>query len=318
MGSVTRGLAVEAKKVLRTLVFTLLTLAVLAALLWFGDVHRVLAEIGRFQLIYLLWFVLVLIAHEAVRGLLWYLLVQVLAPRVPLRTRLFAFAAGEAIRFLPTGTYVQNYVMQRSQKEDFGHSSAATTTVVVAEIVAGLLGVVVLGVGIWSGGLRIGIVVVAALVPAAVWAVRRVPHVAHVPRRLLRYRRVRQVIEEIRRFRIGAAELAHPRIIAVTLLLSILYVGLAGVDLYLVIVALGIGGISLWQAIAVSCFGLAFYVVLGSLEAADVGVLIGLGVSKSAAVSAILVNRALSIGATAILALVVMAVLFDEWRAVIR
>ena len=314
----TRGLAVEAKKVLRTLIFALLTLAVLAALLWFGDLHRVLAEIGRFQPIYLLWFVLVLIAHEAVRGLLWYLLVQVLAPRVPLRTRLFAFAAGEAIRFLPTGTYVQNYVMQRSQKEDFGHSSAATTTVVVAEIVAGLLGVVVLGVGIWSGGLRIGIVVVAALVPAVIWVVRRVPHVAHVPRRLLRYKRVRQAIEEIGRFRAGAAELAHPRIIAVTGLLSILYVALAGVDLYLVIVALGIGGVSLWQAIAVSCFGLAFYVVLGSLEAADVGVLIGLGVSKSAAVSAILVNRALSIGATAILALVVMAVLFDEWRAVIR
>ena len=110
-----RGLVVEARKALRTLLFALLTLAVLAALLWFGDVHKVAALIGHFQRGYLLPFVLVLIAHEAVRGLLWYYLLGRLTPRVPLRSAIFAFAAGEAIRFLPTGTYVQNYVLQRSR-----------------------------------------------------------------------------------------------------------------------------------------------------------------------------------------------------------
>src|SRR5437867_1499072 len=99
------------KKTLNTLIFSLLALAVLAALLWFGDVNRVIAVIDRFQRIYFLWFGLLLLAHEGVRGALWVFLLRSLAIRVPLRTQVFAFAAGETAKFVPTGAYFQNYLL---------------------------------------------------------------------------------------------------------------------------------------------------------------------------------------------------------------
>jgi hypothetical protein len=69
--------------------------------------------------------------------------------------------------------------------------------------------------------------------------------------------------------------------------------------------------------LAAYCFGLAFYLILGSLEAATVGAFVVMGVSKSAAVTTIVINRGLTLGGTLVLALVAMALLFDELPAVL-
>jgi hypothetical protein len=125
-----------------------------------------------------------------------------------------------------------------------------------------------------------------------------------------------KALEGFRRFRAGTTVLMQPRIAAVILLLCTLYVVLDGAGLYIIVRALGIGGITFWQALAVRCFGLAFYIILGSLEAASVGAFIGLGLGKSAAVSVILVNRVLSIAVINIAAVLVLGFLRDEWRSV--
>jgi hypothetical protein len=122
---------------------------------------------------------------------------------------------------------------------------------------------------------------------------------------------------EFRRFRQAAAALLHPRIVGITLLLSSAYVITAGATLYIVFPAIGIGGVSFGQALAAYCFGLAFYLILGSLEAASVAAFIVVGASKSAAVTAIVINRGLTLGGTLVMALVAMAVLYDEFRAVL-
>ncbi len=296
------------KPVQRTL-FALLALAVIAVLLWFGDVNRVIASIERFRHIYVLWFLLVLLAHEVVRGVLWHLLVRSLSSAVPPRTEIFAFAAGEAAKFVPTGAYVQNYLLHRATGTDFGRSSAATTLMILAEIAVGLVGVVVLGLGAWSTWLRVasGLLCVAAVIGVRRSLAQR--HTWRAPRWVLRHRIVRHVLEEFERSREGAASLAHPRTVGLALLLTALHTLIAGASFYLVLRGLDIVGVTFWQAVAVTCFGLAFYVVLGSLEAAEVGALIGIGVSKSAAVSAMLVTRGLGIGGTVALALITMAVL---------
>jgi uncharacterized membrane protein YbhN (UPF0104 family) len=133
---------------------------------------------------------------------------------------------------------------------------------------------------------------------------------------MTRHKYLRNALEEFRRFRAGTAELANPPILGLTFLLSTVYMLLGGASLYLVIRALGIHGVSFGDAVAVNCFGLAFYMVLGSLEAADVGALIGFGVGKGAAVSAILVNRAFNIAGTVVIGIIVMIYLRDQWHAV--
>ncbi len=312
---VTRSLLTS---LLRRLLVVLVTVAVLGALLWYGDLHKVLILVGQFRPIYILWFVFLMTAHEILRGVLWVILLQALGIRVPVRTQVFAFAAGEAVKFIPTGAYLQNYLLQRSTGTDFGESSSVTTVMILAEISSAGVGVVVLGVGDWSFWLRVSIGIVGlvfVLLGRAFLLARRVPP---APAWMLRNRRARSLLEALAHFRLGAASLVQPPVVRLTLVLSLLYVLLAGSALYIVILGLGITGVSFWQAVGVSCFGLAFYVVLGSLEAADVGVLVGLGVSKTAAVTAIFVNRGLGIGLTACLAGVTMLVLHEEWQGLRR
>jgi hypothetical protein len=302
------------KRAARGLVATLFVVIVLAALLWFGDAHKVLTLIGKFRRVYLIWFMILLAGYEVVRGLLWQLLLGTLIVRVPARTLAFAFAGGEAAKFIPTGAYLQNYILLRVADTDFVCSSAATTWMILAEIIVALIGVVVFGVGVWSGPLRVAIAVVLV---AIFWAGRA--YLTRTPKSHRSGRRVRNGIlyrlyEAIGRFREGATTLSQPWIVGLTLLLTAAYVMLAGAGLYMVVRGLGISDVSLWQATAVSCFGLAFYVILGSLEAAEVGAFIGIGMNKSDAVSAILVTRGLSVGGTLVMALLVLALLRDEWR----
>jgi hypothetical protein len=305
---------VTTKRAARTLLATLLVAIVLAALLWFGDIHKVLTLIGRFRRVYLIWFMLLLAAYEVVRGLLWHVLMGTLIARAPAPMLTFAFAGGEAAKFVPTGTYLQNYLLQRYAGIDFVASSAATTWMILSEIVVALLGVVVFGVGGWSAPLRLAIAIILA---AIIWATR--VYLIRTPTSRgagwqSRNPILRRMHDAIRRFREGANMISQPWIVGITVLLTAVYVILAGAGLYAVVRGLGITDVSFWQATGVSCFGLAFYVILGSLEAAEVGAFIGIGVNKSDAVSAILVTRGLSVGGTLVMALLVLAALRNQWR----
>ena len=302
------------KKPFRSALLTLVALGVIAALLWFGDFHKIVALTDRFKRIYIVWFFILILAHEVVRCVLWLILVQRLAIRATVRTQIFAFAAGEAAKFLPTGAYLQNYLLQRLTGSDFGESSAATTVIIVGEIAAALLGVAVIGVGAWSLGLRLAIIVLGVVAVVLLRNYLTAPPAAQAPRWMRQRKLLASLFEELRRFRAGAELLTHPRTIAITLALSMLYVLISGASLYLVVLGLDIGSVSFFQAVAVNCFGLAFYVVLGSLEAADVGVLIGIGLSKSAAVTVILINRGLNIGFTIAIAAIVLVALRSEWH----
>src|SRR5919198_83724 len=73
------GLAARMKKSLRVVLLFLLSLAVIGALLWFGDIKKVGTLIEHFQRIYFLWFLLLMLAHEALRTALWVYLLRALA-----------------------------------------------------------------------------------------------------------------------------------------------------------------------------------------------------------------------------------------------
>jgi uncharacterized membrane protein YbhN (UPF0104 family) len=305
------------KKPLRVVLLFLLSLAVIGGLLWFGDIKTVGKLIEHFQRIYFLWFLLLMVAHEALRAALWVYLLRALCIDAPLRTAVFAFAAGEAAKFLPTGAYFQNYLLQRSRDVDFGRSSAATTYIILSEIVAALALLAIIGLGPWSIWLRPLILAGVPLLALMAWGLAQLHAHPRTPRWVKEHRILCKALVEFRRFRQAAAALLHPRIVGITLLLSSAYVITAGATLYIVFPAIGIGGVSFGQALAAYCFGLAFYLILGSLEAASVAAFIVVGASKSAAVTAIVINRGLTLGGTLVMALVAMAVLYDEFRAVL-
>jgi len=99
----------------KVLIPLILSVALIVALLAFADVKKVIALIEGFQKIYLLWFLLLMVAYEIVRGTQWYFLLRALDIRVPVRTQIFAFAGGEVTKSMPIGNYFQNYLLQQSK-----------------------------------------------------------------------------------------------------------------------------------------------------------------------------------------------------------
>src|ERR687888_436544 len=307
----------------RVLVLAVLGASLLAILLAFGDVKKVVGLMMRFQHLDLLYILLVLVAYEAVQGLQWHTLLKALGIRVPLRAQAFAYLVSQPTRVLPVGNFVENYLLQRAEGTDFGLSSAATLLSVLIEVGVALLGLVILGLGPWGWLRPLIIIGLAVFVPTA-WAVHLLHYRGRLPAWVTRHRRARAVLDEVRPFRVGAAALGHPRVLARGGLLGALYLILGGSALYLVLRGLGIDSVSWWQVLAVYFFTLAVALIvplpvdIGVDEVGGVAALLVIGVDPPAAVGAMLLLRMLSIGTALAIALATIVVVRDEFRALLR
>lgn len=314
----------------RSLLSIILGALLLAGLLAFGDVKRALKLMESFQLVYLLYFLLLMALYEALRCTLWHRLLCALEIRVPLGEQVLTFLIGEVTKILPIGNYVPDYLLQHFEGTDFGLASAATTLIVLIEVAVSLMGVVVLGVDGWTW-LRPLIVIGVAVFAVLLWATARWERAPqHAERQRWRDRlggllarpQARFVVEEVRQFVHGSAALLRVRVLIVALALGVVYLVAGGAMLYVVVLGLGIHGISFAQTLSAYFFSLAFALIvpipvdIGVTEASGTGVFLALGVSKSAAVSVMLLNRVLSVGAALALALLTASVLRAEMRTV--
>lgn len=315
------------KKLLRPriLVPVLLSVAILAALVvLFTDPKKLVALMEGFLKIDLLYFLLLMVGYEVVRGVQWHYLLTAMGIHVPIRTQIFVFAAGEITKSLPIGNYFQNYLLQQSKGTDFGRSSAATTVIILTEVAVSLLGVIILGLGTWTGWLRPLIVIGVAAFLLLAWAYHRWHRSGRAPRWMRQHKAMRKVIEEFKQFREGAVDLFHPRIIVIETLFSAAYLMIAGAALFIVVRGLDIGTVTFWQVLSVYFFSLAFSLIfplpvdIGVIEVSAVGAFLAVGVSKNSAVGAVLINRVLSIGSAFAIALIVLIVLHGEFRAALR
>jgi uncharacterized membrane protein YbhN (UPF0104 family) len=120
-------------------------------------------------------------------------------------------------------------------------------------------------------------------------------------------------------------------VLAIAVPLGALYLALGGLLLYVVSRGLsesqpntGLGNISVFDAIAAYFFSLAFALIfplpidIGTTEVSGTGVFLAEGAPKFAAVSVMLINRVLSIGAAIAIAAVSMIFLRDELRLALQ
>src|SRR5207248_9431701 len=285
--------------------------------LTFGTVRKVIALLSTFQLAYVLYMLLLLVAYEAVQCIQWHVLLRALGIRVPLRAQAFAYLVGEPTRVLPIGNFFENFFLLRAEGTDFGLSSAATILSVLIEVGVALLGLVILGLDHW-GWLRPLIIIGLAVFGSSTWLVYKHHHAGTLPSWLTLHQSVRTALDEAKQLRTGAAVLVHPRVLARGALLGALYLVLASSVLYLVLRGLGIDSVSWWQVLTVYLFSLAFALIfplpvdIGVSELGGVGAFLAIGVGKSAAVSAVLLMRVLGLGAAIAIALITMVVMRDE------
>ena len=316
----------EMKKLLhpKVVIPVILSFAVLAGLLFFGNIEQVIRLMEGFAHLYLLWFIILMVVYEVVRGVQWHYLLQSMDIRVPLRAQIFAYAVGEVTKSVPVGNYFQNYVLQEAEGTDFARSSAATTFIILIEVFVSLMGVAIIGLGAWSSWLRPVILIGLPVFGFIAWAA----HAWHVhprtPPWVKEHKSLLQALDAFKKFRAGAAALFRPHVVGIAVLLGAIYVIVGASALYLVVRGLGIGGVSLWQVWAVYFFSLAFSLIvplpmdIGATEISGVGAFLAVAMSKSNAVGAMLVNRALSLGSAIVIALIIMMILHDQFRAALR
>jgi uncharacterized protein (TIRG00374 family) len=308
----------------KILIPAILSLGLLASLFAVADVKKLLHLMEGFQHIYLLYFLLTMIAYEIVRGVQWHYLLTAMDIHVPVRTQIFSFAMGEITKSLPIGNYFQNYVLQQSKGTDFGRSSAATTLIVLTEVAVSLIGVVVLGLGVWTVWVRPLIIIGLLLLAATIWLYGKLHHKHGPPEWATKHELLRKAFDELREFRHGVGDLLHPRILLVQFLIGATYVVIAGSGLYLIVRGIGVDSLSFWQVLSVYFFSLAFGLIfplpvdIGVTELSGVGAFVAVGLDRSPAVGVMLINRVLSIGSAVAIALIVMVVLHDEMRAALR
>jgi uncharacterized protein (TIRG00374 family) len=308
----------------RYIVMAVFAISVVAALLAFGNIHDVLALMATFPHSYLLWFFLLTVGYEIVRGAQWHFLLRSLDITPPLSIQIFAYLTSEVTKLIPIGNYFENYILERAEGTDIGRSSAATTLSVLIEVGVSLVGVVILGLGTWSSWLRPLIVIGLLVFGALAWLLRK-RHLSHgLPSRVMEHPAARLTLEELRRFRQGAADLLDARVIAIATALGVVYLVVAGTGLYLVVLGLGVSGISYGEALAVYFFSLAFSLIfplpvdIGVLELSATGAWLAVGLGRTVAVSIALTFRVLSLASSLLIAVIGMAVLHNGLRRVLR
>ncbi len=308
-------LALKKPKVFIPLV---LGVALIVALISFSDIHKVLRLLSGFQRLYLLYYLLLMIAYEVVRGIQWHYSLTRLKVRAPLSAQILAFALSEVTKVLPIGNYFQNYVLQQAEGTDIGLTSAATTLFILEEVIVSLVGVVILGLGGWTVWLRPLIIVGVAIAVVVIWLLARFHHGGGRPEWVARHKALRKIADEFGHFREGAVDLMRPRPLAVTFACSATYLVIGGAALYVVLEGLGIPNASFTEALAVYFFSLAVALMLpipvdfGVIEISGVGAFVAVGVTRDAAIGAVLANRILSILASIAIAAVVVLILHKE------
>lgn len=313
------------KKLLRSNVLAplILLMALAVALLSFGDPKKLLALIAGFHREDLLYFFLLMIVYEAVRGLQWLVMLRALGVKARLRTQTFAFIGGEVTKSLPIGNYFQNYLLQQSDGTAFGRSSAATTLIIWIEVAVSLVALLFLGPASWPW-LRptiIGGVVVFAL---TAWGIYRWFHSTSAPDWMARQHALSGLMTGIANFREGAAVLMRPRLLLVEALLGAVYLVIGGAGLYVITRGLDITTVTFTQALAIYFVGLAVGLIipipvdLGLTEIGGIGTMLSLGVARSSAVGVVLLNRVLSIVAALLIAVIAFFFLREEFKNVLR
>lgn len=311
------------------LIPTLLSAALLAFLLTIANSGKVIGEIetGVASPASLLPAILLVMIYLVAKLMQWKLYLARLQLRPGWKELLVPYAGGEIGNSLPMGVYIENYLLKGVLGSGIGRSAAATTWMLITEIIICLLALLVIGVPDWpwvrplAGGIIIGLLLVGLFFFKTrfvrEWLRDWEP----------RWRWLRLVRDGMKQFLEGSGELFSWHIFVYGLPLTAIYLGAYATILYMVgNVLIASQGVS-WswhQAAAAFAFSLVIVLLapmlphLGTVEATGLGVLLQFGISRNLAVGSFLVLRLLATGAIIVICALVLLLLHRQTGAVIR
>lgn len=311
----------------KVIVPTLLSAALLAFLLTFANSGEVWGEIvAALPAVVLPVFVLMLI-YLLAKGAQWRLYLGRLGIRPGLRELLVPYAGGELSNSLPMGVYVENYLLKGAYGSGFGRSAAATTWMLITEIITCLFALVVIGVPGWlwvrplAGGLLLGMLLVGLLF----FRTRLVCNL--LDRWQPRHKWAQGAVRGFRQFLEGSGRLFSWHTLVFGLPLTAIYLGAYATALYVIGNTLISPAGHAWswpEAAAAFAFSLVIVLLvpalphLGSVEASGLGVLLAFAVTRNLAVASFLTLRLVATGAIIVVCGLALILLHREVSEVIQ
>ena len=283
----------------RVVVPLVLGVGIIALLLGYANVGRVLQAASTFQPRYFLLILLFTLAYEALRAVQWLLFLRVLNHRKAWRGGLMSFMGGEMAKVLPGGQYFQTYLLRQAHGVPVARSAAATTIIIWLEVAICLVAVLILGMGSWTwvrpaaAALLVGIALLVVVV-------KRRPLSSRLLLASQRRPRLRPVAAWYGGFIGSADSLLCLRALGPAAVLSAAYIAVAALELWAIAAALGLHGIGFTQALVVYAFALGSGLVipvpidLGLTELSGLAALMALGAPQADALTVMLLQRVLS------------------------
>ncbi|HKJ87398.1 MAG TPA: lysylphosphatidylglycerol synthase domain-containing protein, partial [Gammaproteobacteria bacterium] len=244
--------------------------------------------------------------YVVVKGTVLRGLLRGLGYRTRWRGFLLAYAIGELAVTVPSGVYAQNYVLSRLGAAPPGHSSAATTLMILVETITVMVALALLGIPGW-GWVR---PLMGVLVAGHIGAIILVVNSAAVRRwlRSFRGRLVGPLAHGVLGMITGVRQLGTFRQLFPATVLTSLYLSFLGVGLLVIAHATGLSGLTLVQALSIYFVALWVTLLVGSIltqlgviEAMALGAAQAYGFGLEEALAAILGFRVVWIGSVWIL-----------------
>ncbi|KPV40265.1 hypothetical protein AN478_09165 [Thiohalorhabdus denitrificans] len=279
----------------------LLAAALVFFLLSISDLPTVVARLKRISTAAVAAGFGLTVAYLVLKGAVLRNLLVGLGYRMGWRPFLLAFSIGELAVTVPSGVYAQNYVLSRLGVAPPGHSSAATTLMILVETLVVMAALAVLGIPGWDwlGPLMVALILLHLVGVAVVVESRAV-------RRWLGSFRgtLRPLAGGVLGMISGVRQLGRSGRLWVALVLTTAYLLVQGMGLLVVGRATGLEGLAPEQAVAV--FFVALWVTLlvasvltqlGVIEAVALGAAQAYGYGLDEALAAILGYRVVWLGA---------------------
>ena len=313
----------------KVLIPTLLSAALLAFILTFANSGQVLGEIitGVASPASLVPAIFLVIVYLVAKLIQWKIYLARLSLRPGWKELLVPYAGGEIGNSLPMGVYIENYLLKGSLGSGIGRSAAATTWMLITEIITCLLALLVIGVPGWlwvrplAGAMIVGMVLIGLFFfktrVVRDWLAKWEP----------RWRWLRSVRDGIKQFLEGSDELFSWHTFVYGLPLTAIYLGAYATVLYVVGNVLFAPQRQPWSwPEAASAYAFSLIIVLlvpvlpqlGTVEASGLGVLLMFGISRNQAVGGFLALRLLATGAIILVCALLLLLLHRETGAVIR
>jgi uncharacterized membrane protein YbhN (UPF0104 family) len=313
----------------KVLVPTLLSAALLGFLLGFANSGQVFgailkaisspeAWISAFFLV-----ILYLLAKLAQ----WWIYLTRLGVRPGWQEMLVPYAGGEIGNALPMGVYIENYLLKGSGGAGIGRSAAATTWMLITEIIICLLTLLAIGIPGWvwvrpvAAAMIVGTVLIGLFFFKTHYVYDWLNHWKPG------WKWLKPVRDGTKQFLEGSSKLFSWHTFVYGLPITAIYLGAHATILYFAGHALTGPNNQHWSWLAAaSAFAFSMVIVLlvpvlphlGSVEASGLGVLIQFGVEHNLALGALLAARLLTTGTIILVCSIMLLALHREVGATIR